>query len=118
MIDCGGNYNIIKEMAIDICTMLGDGDPHLGSGILISMCSFLRVARMKHKRKNQTKQKLFEDFLAEVEELKDAYEGKHRHDFDAELMDCITVLIRLWNEEYSKETNSATDYEWVRETRV
>lgn len=103
---------------VDFCTTLGDCDTHAGMGILISMCSFLRVARIKHASKNQTRKKLFDDFLAEVEELKAAYDGKHKHGFDAELMDCITVLVRLWNGEYSKDTDSVADYEWVRETRV
>ncbi|MBD5585279.1 MAG: hypothetical protein HDQ88_09375 [Clostridia bacterium] len=93
-------YGFMKDRAIDIYRTLGNGDELAGESILINLCSFLRVARMKHRSIDQNRTQLMNDFLEEVEELKGALEGTHEHDFPSELMDCMTVLVRLWNYEY------------------
>lgn len=108
MIECAANYDSMKEMAVGLYAVLGDGDVLAGEGILINLCSFLRVARMKHKTYDQNKTKLVNDFLLEVEELKGAFEGRHEHDFHSEIMDCMTVLVRLWNHEYNNPVCSCS----------
>lgn len=107
-----GNYDSLKERSIELYRVLGNGEEIVGESILINLCSFLRVARMKHKTNDQNRARLMNDFLLEVEELKGAFEGTHEHDFPSEIMDCMTVLVRLWNGEYG---NNACSCSVVRE---
>lgn len=118
MVGCTCNYDRTKENAVDICSAIGNSDVLAGEGLLVNLCAFLRAARMKHSYNKQTRQKLFEAFLKEVEELKNAYDNKHEHSFESEIMDCMTVLVRLWNGEYNKEMGKAEGHEWVRETQM